>query len=136
MDPSSVGTSPEPVLQSGAGLIKCGVEVASTGLGTYGGTSRLAGQFDALTRIRLSGIALVQQFDIDSDQFVVVALDSAKSFADVGTEVLRDLDISASDNDFHTNSHRSYGANLAALISWEATPPLRIETFPVGSEQR
>ncbi len=109
MDSASVSASPEAILEPGTGLVQGGIEVARAGLRADCGSSGFAGQFDALTRIRLSRIALVQQFDIDSDQLVVVALDSAQSFTDVGTEVLRNLDISAADNDFHANSHRSYG---------------------------
>ncbi len=109
MDSPSVSASPEAILQPGTGLVQRGIEVARTGLRADCGSSGFAGQFDALTGIRLSGITLVQQFDIDSDQLVVVAFDSAQSFTDMGTEVLGNLDISAADNDFHANSHRSYG---------------------------
>jgi hypothetical protein len=53
----------------------------------------------------LAGIPFVEQFDVNTDELVVVTLETREFFLDVLPVVLRHFDVAAFDDDVHTYLH-------------------------------
>jgi hypothetical protein len=99
--PAPVRGPPEPPVDLADCAVQRAVEVTGGSFSADDRAPRVAGDLNALAVVGLSRIAFVEQFDVDADQFSVIALDLEELLADVLPVMIRNFDIAALDNDVH-----------------------------------
>ncbi|UQX87525.1 hypothetical protein M6D93_14615 [Jatrophihabitans telluris] len=80
------------------------VEIGCAGLSAHDRPAGPAGDLDALANLGLPWILLVQELYIGSQYPIVVPFDAGKFLGDMLTVMIRDLDITAPDDDLHATS--------------------------------
>jgi hypothetical protein len=99
--PPTVGGAAEPAFELADGRIERGVEVPGAGFAAYHGTARFDGDFDPLTQRRLASVGFVEKLDVYPNEFVVVPADFFELVTGVLAVMVRNLDVTALDNNVH-----------------------------------
>jgi hypothetical protein len=76
VNPAAVGGLPELAIQPFNRKVESFVEVSRAGLDANHWSAHAAGDLDPLADLGLSGILLVEEFDVSPDDPVVISLDS------------------------------------------------------------
>src|SRR5689334_1770798 len=93
--PAPVGGAPQPAVELGYGAVQGCVEVFGTSLGANDRALRHDSDLDTLAVVGLAWIAFVEQFDVGSNQLLVITLDLAQLLGDVFPIVVGNLYVAA-----------------------------------------
>src|SRR4051794_18155094 len=104
MHATPVGRTTQPRLELADRGVQGRIEIGSTCLGPHHGTTGFAGYFYVLASAGLASIALMVQFDINSNDFVVDPLDPAEFFRNVHPIVIRHLNVASTHDNVHATS--------------------------------
>ena len=101
-----MGTA-HPCFELGDGRVERGVEVLGTRFRPGDDEATATGDLYPLAVLELPTVALVEKFHLQCDDLVVVPFQSGDLVGDVLPEMIRDLDITAGDDDLHSDFPRS-----------------------------
>ena len=115
MDAAAVGRLPEPALEPVGRDVEGLVEVLGAGLAAHHRTAGTAGDLDVLAAAVLPRVLLVLEFDVGSDDLVVVTFQLRQFLGDVLPVVIGNGDVAASDDDLHVATRDSFHATSTML---------------------
>src|SRR5690606_18370680 len=93
----------QPAVQLRDRLVERRGELAGTCLRPDHGSAREAGDLHALAVVRLTGVGLVPQLDLDPDDLLVVPVSLGELLLDLPPEVVGHLEVAALDDDVHAD---------------------------------